>query len=91
MAYATSNPPALQVQSIAGPRRWVYVSADPIATVNTAGYISNGDALGMKVGDLVEVIDTATPTTSLSVVADVTALGQADLTDGTAVTRTDTD
>lgn len=91
MAYSTSTPPVLAAQPIAGARTWTYSSADAIATVNTTGYITNGDALGMKVGDLVIVTDTATPTTSLCVVADVTAGGQADLADGTAVTRTDSD
>jgi hypothetical protein len=91
MAYSTSNPPALDVQAINGPRKWTYSSTDPIATVNTSGYFTNGDALGMKVGDVVVVTDTATPTTSLAVVADVTAGGQADIADGTTVTRTDTD
>lgn len=91
MAYATTNPPALQVQAIAGPRKWVYSSTDAIATVNTSGYFSNGHALGMRVGDQVEVVDTATPTTSIAVVADVTTGGQADIADGTSITRTDTD
>lgn len=91
MAYATSNPPALVVQSIAGPRRWIYTSADPIATVNTAAYISNGDALGMKVGDTVEVRDTNVPTTSLCTVISVTAGGSCDLSDGTAISQTNSD
>lgn len=91
MSYSTSNPPALLDQSIAGPRLWIYASADPIATVNTSGYFSNGDALGMKVGDTVIVRDTNVPTTSLCTVIDVTAGGQADVSDGTAVAQTDSD
>lgn len=91
MAYVTTNPPALVNQAIGGPRRWIYTSADAIATVNTSGYFSNGDALGMKVGDTVEVRDTATPTTSLATVIDVTAGGQADISDGTAISQTDSD
>lgn len=91
MTYATSNPPALQTQAIAGPRRWSYSSADAIATVNTAGYITNGDALGMKVGDTVEVRDTATPTTSLCTVISVTAGSSVDLSDGTAISQTNSD
>jgi hypothetical protein len=91
MAYSTSNPPRLYVQPVAGARIWLYESADAIATVNTSGYFANGDALGMKVGDTVFVRDTATPTTSICTVIDVTAGGQADVSDGTAVTQADAD
>jgi lipid-binding SYLF domain-containing protein len=92
MAYDTANPPALIVQGISGQGRiWHYQSADAIATVNTSGYFSNGAALGMKVGDTVIVRDTNTPTTSLCTVIDVTAGGQADVSDGTAIAQTDSD
>lgn len=91
MAYSTSNPPRLETQAIAGRRTWSYESADAIATVNTSGYFSNGAALGMKVGDIVRVRDTATPTETIAVVIDVTAGGQADISDGTSVSVTDTD
>jgi hypothetical protein len=92
MAYSTSNPPAYVEGRLGGGHgRWVYISTDAIATVNTSGYFTNGHALGLRVGHMIEVIDTATPTTSLAVVADVTTGGQADIADGTAITRTDTD
>lgn len=92
MAYATSNPPRLLVPGFTGTGNlWLYTSADAIATVNSASYITNGDALGMKVGDTVIVRDTATPTSSLCTVIDVTAGGQADLSDGTAISQTDSD
>lgn len=94
MAYSTANPPTLRHQDIGnkGPSQWVYSSADPIGTVNDAGYISNGAFLGMKVGDQVTVRDTATPTTSLcSVVSANATTGAVDLTDGTAVVQTNTD
>lgn len=63
MAYSTSNPPSKVVSDIGnqGPQLWTYKSADAVATVATAGYITNGLALGMKVNDIVEVLDTATP------------------------------
>lgn len=57
MAYSTSAPPTLLMQSIAGPRVWQYVSTDDAATVDASGYITNGGALGMKVGDFVFVND----------------------------------
>ena len=92
MAYSTSNPPKLIVQGVGGKGRiWHYESADAIATVNTSGYFSNGDALGMQVGDTVWVRDTATPTTSICTVVDVTSGGQADVSDGTSVSQTDSD
>lgn len=70
MAYNTSNPPVpVSSGPLAGyganepgvgqtiPKLWVYSSADPIATVQAAGYFSNGLALGMRVNDIVHVID----------------------------------
>ena len=91
MAYSKNNL-ALIAEGIGGRGSlWHYTSADAIATVNTAAYISDGDAMGLKVGDTVIVRDTATPTTSLCTVIDVTAGGQADLSDGTAVSQTDSD
>lgn len=91
MAYSTSTPPRLFTQGITGAAIWYYESADAIATVNTAAYVSNGAALGMKVGDTVIVRDTATPTTSLCTVISVTAGSSVDLSDGTAITQTNSD
>lgn len=63
--YSTSNPPQVLVGAfntgIAGPNLWTYSSADAAATVAGASYFSNGVALGMKLNDLVIVVDTATP------------------------------
>lgn len=63
--YSTSNPPQILVGAfntgIAGPNLWTYSSADAVATVAGAGYFTNGVALGMKLNDLVIVVDTATP------------------------------
>ena len=39
-------------------RRWMYVSTDAKAAVLGASYISNAVAVGMKSGDIVDVIDT---------------------------------
>lgn len=91
MAYSTSTPPRLMTQAVIGAKIWYYESADAIATVNTSGYFTNGHALGMRVGDTVIVRDTATPTTSLCTVIDVTSGGQADISDGTAISQTDSD
>lgn len=91
MAYSTSTPPRLLIQGITGGRIWYYESADSIATVNTAAYISNGNVLGMKIGDTVIVRDTATPTTSLCTVISSTAGTSVDISDGTAITQTNSD
>lgn len=67
MAYVTSNPPILQVEGGVGNKGmafWSYTSADAAATVAGASYFSNGVALGMKLNDLLFVVDTATPLTT---------------------------
>lgn len=65
MSYSTSNPPALKSASplTGAGQTWVYRSTDPATDVDAADYFSNGSALGMKVGDIVEVTDTDTSTT----------------------------
>ena len=81
MAYATSNPPQKTSSGIGnGVTVWAYSSADVNATVVGAGYFSNGDALGMKVGDIVLIGDTATPLGTIAVVSAVTAGGAATVT-----------
>lgn len=62
MAYSTSNPPMNLVPRIGdGKTIWLYSSDDVHTDVDAANYFSNGDALGMKVGDVVIVADTTTP------------------------------
>ena len=91
MAYDTKNPPALVYQAIGGMvRHWVYKSPDAAATVDGAGYFTNGQKLGMKVGDLVEVINTTGNITTLHQVSAVSASG-VDLNDATVINQTDTD
>lgn len=64
MAYEVTNPPAIIGSRVGGNSVWLYVDGDDDATVNGAGYFTNGVALGMKVGDIVLVFDTATPKAS---------------------------
>ena len=67
MAYETSNPPALISQGIggtAGTRIWMYVDGDASATIDALDYFTNGYDLGMKVGDNLILVDTATPLTT---------------------------
>lgn len=95
MAYSTDNPPRLVVQSTGanGGNIWMYDSTDAATVVRAAGYISNGDDLGMKVGDVVQQFDSAGAAVAHNyVVNSVTAGGAVDLTDGTATpSLTDTD
>lgn len=59
MAYAATNPPTLTSQRVGGGGAvWTYLSTDVHTDVDAAGYFTNGDALGMKVGDVVLVIET---------------------------------
>lgn len=94
MAYDTSNPPALLMGSIGGRDKvWIYKSTDAATAVRVDGYITNGWDLGMRAGDLVAVVDTdASPIAmQLMIVSSASATGGVDLSDGTAVTATDTD
>jgi hypothetical protein len=82
MAYSTANPPRVIADSVGASNGalWMYVSTDALAVVIGAGYITNGDDLGMKVGDVVVVSDLTTPLGSLAVVDAVAAGGAAELT-----------
>ena len=91
MAYDTNNPPALKSSGVGGVgKTFFYSSADTLADVNTAGYFSNGYDLGMRVGDKVEIYDTTTPARAEAYVNAASATS-VDLTDGLAMTATDTD
>lgn len=97
MAYATTNPPMLTTQPIgyrAGSRVWDLTGTDAVATVRVDGYITNGGALGMVVGDLVKYYDSNLKITSTLVVDSVssTAPGAVDLADPTTIgSTTDSD
>ena len=95
MAYSTSSPPAMITQRAGASTGaiWWYASTDTHTAVRVSGYITNGDDLGMKVGDLGIGVDTdASPIAShLYTVTSVASGGAADLSDGTAVTATDSD
>lgn len=78
MTYATTNPPTLIAQSVGGGAAvWLYKSADDDASVNANDYFSNGEALGMQVGDIVLVIDTTTPKGSVHYVSAIDSDGNA--------------
>ena len=91
MAYDKTNLQPIGGQSKAGiaPQMWSYKSADAIATVNTSGYF-NSASDSLKVGDLIYVYDSNTPTASLVVVLS-NASGVVDVSDGEAITVADAD
>ncbi len=93
MAYSTSNPPALLSQGIGGHLRvWAYRSTDAASAVRVSGYFTNGWQLGMRAGDLVYVVDTdASPITLQAMIVTSATSAAVDLSDGTAITATDTD
>lgn len=87
MAFAASGLTALAYGN--GFTLWHYTSADAIATVNTAGYFNDASEM-MAVRDVIIVVDSNTPTTSLvSVLSN--AAGVVDVSDGLAITETDSD
>ena len=79
MAYATTNPPQMITTRVgAGIALWAYNSADVHTDVDASDYFSNGDALGLKVGDVMLVgKTTATIGTTIHYVTTVTAGGAA--------------
>ena len=91
MAYTKDNLQPIGGQAKAGnaPQMWSYKSADAIATVNTSGYFNTASD-SLKVGDLIYVYDSNTPTASLVVVLS-NASGVVDVSDGQAITVADAD
>mgnify|MGYP003641646901 CR=1 FL=1 len=84
MAYSTSTAPGLisQKNGSNGRAVWVYVSADSLSVVGVAGYFTNGDDLGMQVGDQVIVIDSSTGASATVAVTAVTSGGAASVAGG---------
>lgn len=85
MPYSTSTAPgciALKNGSNGG-NLWLYKSEDSLTVVAVADYFSNGDDLGMVVGDQVIVINSTTGATSIHPVTVVTSGGAASIGGGT--------
>lgn len=73
MAYTTAT-----LNCIAGgvgscPQLWVYTNTDAHTDVDAADYFSDGAAKGMKVNDVVIVVDTDTSTCTIHMVSAVGA------------------
>ena len=88
MPYATSNPPVLKSPTPLGGagNTWGYRAQDVLTIVDDPGYFANGNALGMRVGDLVEVTETGTNAISLHRVTVSTAGGAATVSAGLVIT-----
>jgi hypothetical protein len=74
-------------------RVWTYVTADAMTTVRAADYFSDASSRGMTENDVVHVITTsagAPSTFYMTLVYTVSSSGKADLSDGTAITLTNT-
>jgi hypothetical protein len=72
------------------PSIYSYKTADTQATVNTVGYFNSIASL-LKVGDIIFVYDSTTPSLVLTYVNAVSNAGVVDIADGTTVSATDTD
>lgn len=68
------------------PRFWAYTSADGDGTITGSNYFSDGDKKGMKVGDIVDVINTTGPKYKRYQVTGVTAGSGATVAAPTAIT-----
>lgn len=87
MAYSTSNPPvrANEAPLTGAGQLWISASPDAQAVVNTSGFITNGGALGMKVGDIVQHRDTSTGIVTNHLVVSISPTGAVDLSDGIVI------
>lgn len=78
MSYSASGLVQIAGGPGAGPSLWIYTSTDVHTDVDAADYFSNGDAMGMKVGDVVIVCkSSATKGATIHYVSGVTAGGAA--------------
>lgn len=80
MAYVPANLTKI-AQGVGGPSLWTLTGTDVHTDADASGFITDGDAKGMKVGDmLIYVKSTATVGATLHSVGSVTAGGAATLT-----------
>ena len=97
MAYATTNPPYCIAQGVGGSLKvWLYASTDAATVVRVSGYFTNGYSLGMRAGDLLIQVDTdASPIATQMMIVNASSKSGStetvDVSDGVAVTATDSD
>ena len=91
MAFARAgwNPIGGMSKRGSAPQMWSYTTTDSLATMNTSGYF-NLVSDEVKVGDLIYVHDSNTPTASLVIVLSNSG-GTVDVSDGTAISVADSD
>jgi hypothetical protein len=51
---------------------WGYKSADSFATVKAANYLANAYDMGVRVGDEIHILDTATPALTIAMIVTCT-------------------
>jgi len=87
MAYSASG--LTRMAGGGGHNMWFYDSTDAMTVVRASGYFN--DAAGMiNVGDVIFVLDSDAPTLSVALVLSNTG-SVVDISDGTAITVTDSD
>jgi len=87
MAYSASG--LTRMTGGGGHNMWFYDSTDAMTVVRASGYFN--DAAGMiNVGDVIFVLDSDAPTLSVALVLSNTG-SVVDISDGTAITVTDSD
>jgi len=99
MAYDATQLKSVSGNVFGGIRFWTYESTDDGATVNTAGYISDGYTQGVRNGDWVFFVRRTSSSNTVPteakvfiVVSEGTASAPAsDLADGQVMSTTDTD
>lgn len=77
MAYSTGTPPALVVTGLtrsSNNQMWEYKEAATFDTIRAAGYISNAQDLGMKVGDYLMHWDSSSASAPVLTIGRVTAV-----------------
>lgn len=79
MAYVAANTKLLVSGIGSGPNIWYATGVDVATDADANDFFSNGDSLGMKVGDVVFYYDTATPKMTLHAVRTQVTTGSASL------------
>lgn len=81
MAYSKTNPPSLLMDRIGGGGAvWSYISPDNRGAVTAAGYFTNAQSLGMRVGDVVNAVVTASGVLTVATVTSINAAGAGTIT-----------
>ena len=87
MAYSASG--LTKMAGGGGHSLWYYDSTDAMTVVRASGYFNDAASM-LNVGDAIFVLDSDAPTLSVALVLSNTG-SVVDISDGTAITVTDTD